>query len=296
MKQIKLSAAALAVAFFANMSYAEAPVTDLSSQPTATTITAANSQSSSTDNSSTSVGSANSSQVQAPNLQGMNFDDTADLTQEQRIARLERMFNARSSSQLQIRQQLNQLSDRLAQINGQIEQQQHQIAQIVKRQRDLYQELERRLSDTKPSAQSTDAAGQKNAADNEPVIGGDGEADYENAVKLVMQDRKFDEAISAFETFLTQHPKSSYLPNAHYWLGQLQFTQGHQDKALAQFETVVKQFPDSNKVPESLLKLGQLVLQSKNVSQAKDYFNKVIQNYPQSSAADLAKNQLKSLK
>jgi tol-pal system protein YbgF len=293
MKQIKLSAAALAVAFFANMSYAEAPVTDLSTQPTVTTMTTVNAPDSSTA-SSTSGGNNSSSQIQAPSLKGMNFDDTAGLTLKQRITRLERMFNARSSSQLQIRQQLNQLSDRLAQLNGQIEEQQHQIKQIVKRQRDLYQVLERRLSNTQQSAQ-TNAANQDSAND-EPVVGGDGEADYENAVKLVMQDRKFDQAISAFQTFLTKHPKSSYLPNAHYWLGQLQFTQGQSDKAQAQFETVVKQYPDSNKVPESLLKLGQLALQSKHISQAKDYFNKVIQNYPQSSAADLAKNQLKSLK
>lgn len=294
MKQIKLSAAAFAVAFFANMSYAEAPVTDLSTQPTATTITAANNTDSSS-NTSTSGGSSGESQIQAPSIQSMNFDDTSGLTLKQRMARLERMFNARSSSQLQIRQQLNQLSDRLAQLNGQIEQQQHQIQQIVKRQRDLYQELERRLSDVKQPGQPNSTVNQDSAQD-EPVIGGDGESDYENAVKLVMQDRKFDQAISAFETFLTKHPKSSYLPNAHYWLGQLQFTQGHPDKAQGQFETVVKQYPDSNKVPESLLKLGQLALQNKNVSQAKDYFNKVIQNYPQSSAADLAKNQLKSIK
>ncbi|MFM2485144.1 tol-pal system protein YbgF [Celerinatantimonas yamalensis] len=283
MKPIKLSAAAIVAALLPNLSYADVPVTNLSTQSTVTSITAP----SSADNSS-------ASQAKSDALTVASFETNSNLTPEQRVKRLEQMFIARGQSQIKLRQQVNQLSDQVAQLNGTIEQQQHQIDQMTQRERDIYQEMDRRFAQLKAS-QASDSS-QASNANSGPVTSGKGEADYEKAVQLVLQDRKFDQAISAFGLFLKQYPQSPYVPNAHYWLGQLQYTQGQQDQAIQEFSVVVNQYPKSNKVPESLLKLGQIALQKNQNAKATDYFNQVVKNYPQSSAADLAKAQLKTVK
>ena len=36
-----------------------------------------------------------------------------------------------------------------------------------------------------------------------------------------MKDKRYDQAIPEFQTFLTTYPNSVYASNAHYWLGQL---------------------------------------------------------------------------
>ncbi|MCT7655726.1 hypothetical protein MBH78_15875 [Oceanimonas sp. NS1] len=44
-------------------------------------------------------------------------------------------------------------------------------------------------------------------------------------MNLVLQDKDYNAAIPAFARFITQYPRSTYVPNAHYWLGQLLFAQ-----------------------------------------------------------------------
>jgi TolA-binding protein len=46
---------------------------------------------------------------------------------------------------------------------------------------------------------------------------------YDAAVNMVLKEKNYDKAIPAFEGFIKQFPNSSYVPNAHYWLGQLMF-------------------------------------------------------------------------
>ncbi|MFM2483452.1 tol-pal system protein YbgF [Celerinatantimonas sp. YJH-8] len=308
MRLLKVSAVAIAAAFGMNVSFADVPVTDLSivgqSEPAPVTLTAGESSPAvaainSSAISATSAQPNTSQSVPAPQATVLppqpKFDDTSHMTVQQRIERLERMFNARSESSLAIRQQLAQLADEFADLNGKIEQQRHQIEQIVQRERDLYQEMDRRFAQLQTNGTaSTDSSSHSTTL--EPVApAGNEQADYDKAVKLVMQDRQFAKAIPAFETFLTQYPQSQYVPNAHYWLGQLQYTQGQQDKAAEQFKAVIDQFPKSSKVPESLMKLGQLALQQQHTDEAKQYFTQLVTRFPDSSAARLAKTQLTQL-
>lgn len=311
MKLIRLSALAAATALFASSSYADVPVSDLSinsgSAPTVATTPAAVQTSSAAVESQTVVDSSlpvepptvavdvdQSQPVNSP--RAVQFDDTSHMSAQQRIERLERMFNARSQSSIAIRRQLSQLADEVADLNGKIEHQQHQIDQIVQRERDLYQEMDRRFAQVKGASSDSDGSAATLAPEVKPASAGDGQAEYDAAVKLVMEDRQFDKAIPAFEQFLEHYPQSQFVANAHYWLGQLQYTQGNPDKAIEQFKIVVEQFPKSNKVPESLVKLGQVSLQKNAKAEAKSYFEQVISRYPNSTAAGLAKKQLAQLK
>ncbi|CAG8998340.1 MAG: Cell division coordinator CpoB [Candidatus Celerinatantimonas neptuna] len=269
MKNIKLTAVALVAALFSVSSFADAPVTDVNVQTTHV------------KKPTSSTGTLS------------QFNSTAGMSVTQRLSRLERIFNARSQSQIQLRQELNSLSSQLADLNGKIEQQEHQIKQIVQRQRDIYQEIDRRFAQLKKS--STDTSQAPSSNEQGPVTSSDGRSSYDAAVRLVMQDREFSKAIPAFESFLKKNPKSPYVPNAHYWLGQLLYTQGNSGKAADQFAVVVNQYPKSNKVPESLLKLGQIALQKNNKTEAIKYFRQVLTQYPNTSAAALARPRLNKL-
>ncbi len=44
----------------------------------------------------------------------------------------------------------------------------------------------------------------------------------------------------AFQNFIKNYPDSTYLPNANYWLGQLNYNKGKKDDAAYYFASVVK--------------------------------------------------------
>ncbi|UPW20608.1 tol-pal system protein YbgF [Agarivorans sp. TSD2052] len=211
---------------------------------------------------------------------------SSNLSIEQRIERLERMIQARNQVQLDMQNQVEELSDSMSTMVGQIEQNNYQIEQMIERQREIYQELDRRFAQVQTSATTTQAT-----AVATPTAVGEDQA-YDAAVALVMQDKNYDAAIPAFETFISDFPKSSYAPNAHYWLGQLQYTRGQRAEASQQFNTVVNDYPQSNKVAESLLKLGIIAQFQNNNEEAKNLFTRVVEEHPNSAAAGLAKNRL----
>ena len=137
--------------------------------------------------------------------------------------------------QLQLMQQVRQLQSEMSELRGQLEVQNHQIQQLMDRQRDLYKELDRKT--TAPalavSGGAAVAATAATAAVPTPPADGNEQAAYEKAVQLVLQDKNYDKAIPAFEKFVKNYPASSYQPNARYWLGQLLLNKGNAAAAKA---------------------------------------------------------------
>ena len=118
---------------------------------------------------------------------------------------------------------------------------------------------------------------------------------YDAAVNMVLKDKNYDKAIPAFEGFIKQYPSSSYVPNAHYWLGQLLFNKGDRTGAAAQFSTVANKFSKSPKRADALLKLGMLAQLDGKKAEAKTFYEQVIKGYPNTSPAQLAKQSLSKL-
>ena len=124
----------------------------------------------------------------------------------------------------------------------------------------------------------------------------DEKAAYENAVKLVLQDKQYDQAIVAFQGFIQTYPDSSYGANAHYWLGQLLFNAEQREAAKQAFDTVATKYPDSNKRGEALLKSGIIAEYLGNTSEALTLYSQVITDYPGSASAKLAEPRISALK
>ena len=222
---------------------------------------------------------------------------------EERLEQLERVMDARNAAQMALLDQMASLQSEVAELRGQTEEHAYQLEQILQRQREIYQEIDRRLNATPPPA-NTDAM----VSTEMPVAEGNdngGASDYssdlsendayDKAIRMVMEDRRYDAAIPEFRKFIENFPNSTYVPNAHYWLGQLLYAEGNFVEAKAEFTAVVEQFEDSNKRADSMLKLGIVAQQQGEKELAKSYFDKVIAEYPSSTPADLARQRLANL-
>ncbi|EKE80783.1 tol-pal system protein YbgF [Idiomarina xiamenensis] len=227
---------------------------------------------------------------------------------EQRIGDLERMLEARNEAQISLLQKVNSLQQDVADLRGITEEHAYRLEQLLQRQRELYKEIDRRLSaapaagvnnnvsvdtrqlDNGTSSSQSSTTNQVNYSANLS----ENEA-YDHAIKLVLEDKRYDAAIPEFREFIKRFPQSTYIPNAHYWLGQLLFAKGEYDAATSEFKTVVDEHPDSNKRGDCLLKLGVIAEQQQNNDVARSFYQQVVEQYGDSTEAGLAKKRLSKL-
>jgi tol-pal system protein YbgF len=217
--------------------------------------------------------------------------DTANMTNEQRIARLEQMVAAQA--QMQLLDRINQLQQNVEILQGQNEILRHQLQQLQDQQRKYYQDLDQRV---------TALEGGKKAVPAVPVAtgtvltgSGDDQTAYQNAYNLLSK-QQYDQALVALQTFVKQYPKSSYVPNAIYWQGEVLSAQSKNAPAAAMFQQLITQYPTSNKVPDAKLKLAMIAIDSNQIPQAKQQLQEIVSKYPDTSAATLAANKLRQLK
>ena len=238
--------------------------------------------------------------AQAP-VYDVNNPQGSDL--EKRITVLERMVDSRTQMQHRLQQQLDSMQGEIDDLRGAVEVHTNQLEKVLERQRELYLEIDKRVTSLKQSVgeQSSDSppATSQPAQQRQPEPSGkpslsEDEA-YDNAVNLILKSREYDKAIPAFRDFIDDFPNSQYAANAHYWLGQLLFNKQNWQEAKAQFSEVADGFKNSSKRAESLLKLGVIEQRLGNTGQAREYLNAVISQYPNSSARKLAESRLNSL-
>ncbi|MEI8645732.1 tol-pal system protein YbgF [Pseudoalteromonas sp. Hal040] len=218
---------------------------------------------------------------------------------EKRLVALENMMKSRNLLQAELQQQLNILQDEVSQVRGITEEQSYKLEKVLQRQRELYQEIENRVSQaySQPAATQTQPTNTYTDLGPSQAISSDlseNEA-YERAVALIMKDKRYEQAIPEFQTFLTTYPNSVYASNAHYWLGQLLTIQNDPAGATEHFKVVVNEYPNSNKRPDAMLKLGNLLADQGLGEQALKTFNDLINQYPSTTAAKLATERLSQM-
>ncbi len=204
-----------------------------------------------------------------------------------RVARLERIIKAKQQSEFEMLQRLDRLQQEVQDLRGLAEQQNYQINQMLQRQRQLYDEIADLSAKPASSAVTVETA-----ASNVTSSSLGETASYEHAVNLVLKERRYDEAIPAFQQFIASYPKSSYASNANYWLGQLLYNKNQFADAANAFNAVVERYPDSNKRGDSLVKLGMIAEKTGDAAKAKRYYQRVVKEYANSAAARIAKQQL----
>ncbi|MCM2679701.1 tol-pal system protein YbgF [Echinimonas agarilytica] len=234
--------------------------------------------------------------VLAATLSGVAFAAVpvrdANGSTEERISRLERMVESRNQVQLGMQQQLSELELEVQNLRGTLELHSHKLEEILARQRDLYQDIDRRLgSGAGAVPAATSPAVPASAASNVSSADVTANVAYENAFKL-LKNKKYDDASVAFSKFVADYPTSSYVANAHYWTGQLSYRDGDLANAKTSFASVVSKYPQSSKRAESIFKLGLIAEKEGQAEEAKSYFKRVVAEYPSASVAQMAKAKL----
>jgi tol-pal system protein YbgF len=243
---------------------------------------------------------------------------------EERLAALERVVEARASAQLEMQQQLQTLLDEVSELRGTTEVHNHKLEEILQQQRDIYQEIDRRLGGQGSAGVAVQSnvsspvgspavvpagnpaavvAADQVAASEAPATQvesssastmSEGQA-YEQAINFVIKDNNYAAAIPAFESFIENYPNSEYTSNSHYWLGQLYYQKSDFPKAKTHFERVVKQYPNSSRVPDALEKLGIVAEKQNDLVAAKRYYNQLIKSFPKSKPAAKARKKLETM-
>lgn len=240
---------------------------------------------------------------------------------EERLAALERVVEARASAQLEMQQQLQTLLDEVSELRGTTEVHNHKLEEILQQQRDIYQEIDRRLGGQGTAGVSVQsnvsapadspaavpagnpaavfaadqvAASDATAPSSAASAMSEGQA-YEQAINFVIKDNNYAAAIPAFESFIQNYPNSEYTSNSHYWLGQLYYQKSDFPKAKTHFERVVKQYPNSSRVPDALEKLGMVAEKQNDLVAAKRFYNQLIKSFPKSKPAAKARKKLESM-
>jgi tol-pal system protein YbgF len=231
-------------------------------------------------------------------------------------ARVARMEHA-SGNQVELSQRLDEAQASLRELRGRIDELEHSNDELRKQQRDLYADLEKRISAAGGAGAGTGSAGPAGAASTgaaaaAPAAGAGGSdnggggataANTPSSVEQAVYSQAFDAlkagsysvAITGFKDFLGTYPTSPLAENAQYWLGEAYYVNRDYEAAAGAFRTVMRKWPDSRKAPDALLKLGYTQFEQKQFAAARATLQEVTKKYPGTDSARLAADRLKRI-
>jgi tol-pal system protein YbgF len=244
---------------------------------------------------------------------------------EQRISRMERVLE--SQSLLEMVERLDALQMEVQQLRGQLEEQQHLIDGMKSRQRELYLDVDRRMTRLEreggapaaapqipltgtPSTPLTSAptptsnttppvtAPQGKPASAAPADPQKLEAErkaYQKAFEL-LRELRYEQATTAFRDFLKQYPDGRHAHIAQYWLGEAAYARRDFEQAINDYQGLLDNYPRSGKRAEAMLKIGYSYQELKKPAEAKKMMERLLELYPNSTEAGQARNQLRRLK
>ncbi len=144
-----------------------------------------------------------------------------------------------------------------------------------------------------PTPEATKEAPEKKPEVAKKPLPGPDEA-YKEAYDLYSKGR-IGEAQKEFKKFLEVYPKSKYVENSHFWLGECYFSQKKYEDAILEFDEVIKKFPKGNKVPDALYRQGMAFLEMNDTTNAKLILKEVLRRFPQSDQANRARKKLQEI-
>jgi len=135
-----------------------------------------------------------------------------------------------------------------------------------------------------PDTATTDDGQQQTAAVQ--TTGDD--AQYQSAYEQVLAG-DYANAEQGFAGFISSHPDSKKISDAHFWLGEAQYSQGRFNDAAKTFLNGYKSYGKSSKAPEMLLKLAMSLAALDSKDTACATLREVPKAYPKASRAIISK-------
>ncbi len=205
-----------------------------------------------------------------------------------------------NSSAASMFQQFQQLESDVAELRGVIEEQSHRIEKLQNEQKEQYLDLDRRLSilmkgqpgAVAPGTTSDGAAVATTGPATVPATTPNSERGlYETAFNLT-KNKRFNDAIAAFNQMLVTYPNGEYAGNAYYWLGELYLALPDPalEKSRQSFAQVVNKYPGNAKIADSMYKLGVVYHRLGDRTKALEFLTRTQSQFPGTPAAKLAQS------
>ncbi|WP_295455328.1 tol-pal system protein YbgF [uncultured Thiodictyon sp.] len=144
-----------------------------------------------------------------------------------------------------------------------------------------------------PTPSSPGAVGIPSLPSPETTGGNERDA-YRDAFELLKQ-RKYPDAVTAFNELLRRYPQGQFTDNARYWLAETYYAQRNYPAALAEFDRLVQLNPGSSRIASALLKIGDIQSEQDAREQARNAYRQVIAKFAGTPEARLAQSRLEKL-
>jgi len=118
--------------------------------------------------------------------------------------------------------------------------------------------------------------------------------EYETALNT-LRAGEAEKAKALFNRFIAQHPESSLLPNAMYWLGECYYLQKHYAQSILTFKEVARRYPKHQKASDSLLKTAMAYERLGDLENARFHLRILTQDYPKTPSAEKARAMLNTM-
>lgn len=188
-------------------------------------------------------------------------------------------------SLLEMNAQLEQLRSEMATQRGQNEVLLRDVSEVQRRQKDLQQGIDDRVSKLEPQSVTLD--GKTFQADPEE------KRQFEEALAQLRQ-ADFAGGLSALNNFLKRYPSTGYKESALYWLGNAYYGQRDYKQSISVFRSLLSAAPQHARAPEALLSIANCHTELKETKSARKALDDLIKNYPDSEAALVARERLAS--
>lgn len=199
---------------------------------------------------------------------------------EESNTRFERL-EASSRGQLELASQNELLKAEIAKLRGQLEVMLHEVESLKQRQRDFYVDLDSRMRKLETAA-TMSAPAVDPAAES---------ASYEASLNL-LKEGKHKDALTAFEQFIKQYPRSSFQPSAHFWAGNAALQAKEVASASNYFNVVLNNWPTDPVAPDAMLGLASSQQALGDAKAGQDTLKRLVERFPTSSAAQAARQRL----
>lgn len=180
--------------------------------------------------------------------------------------------------------QIESLKQEIAGLRGKIEVLQFNQDEAIKRQKDLYMDLDTRMRNLEQAKEQAKTEQQNIQQATELKA-------LDEAVALVKAN-KHKEGVAALGKFARENPQSSKLAEATYWMGVGYSGLKDYKSANAAFGEVANKAADDPRAPDALLGLASVAAAQKDTKASRKYLVMIIEKYPQSEAAVTAKKAL----
>jgi len=225
-----------------------------------------------------------------------------------RIGKIEESL--RNQPTLELLNQIELLKREIQSLRGQLEVVGNNVENTAKRQRDMYVDLDTRMrrmeqqgAAAAPGAAppvAADAAAPSAAAGIAPAApAGPAGADETRGYEAAQNQRRlgnYQGAITAFQSFLGQYPRSPLAHRAQYWIGDSYFNLRDYKNAIANQQRLLAAYPDSASAPDAMLNIASAQAELGDIAAARRTMDTLVARHPNSDAAEKARRRMTTLR